>query len=117
MNDLRKVLVVDTGRRGVVDSLSAELAELGFSSVTASVEAADEVLELIERPSAIFLNLQNGADVDRQGFLDLATRLQGTGRTRDIPVIVWDELHCDGAGVSDVLARQFGPQVLAGPDI
>jgi hypothetical protein len=50
MNDFPKVLVVDDGERNVDRALSAELAELGFASVTASLEAADDVLELIRPP-------------------------------------------------------------------
>lgn len=56
MNSLQKVLVVDNGHREHADPLSVELAELGLSSVTTSFEAAGDVLDVIERPSAIFLS-------------------------------------------------------------
>lgn len=115
MNDLRKVLVVDTGHRSPADPLSIELAELGFSSVTTSVEAADEVIELLQAPSAIFLNLQAGRPTDQQSFLDLAARLRTAQRTMNIPVILWDEVRAaQVGGVSAVLASEFGSQVLLG---
>ena len=44
MNDFPKVLVVDDGERTPDDALSAELAGLGYASVTASLEAAEDVL-------------------------------------------------------------------------
>ena len=53
MNEFPKVLVVDNGERPLDRALSAELAELGFASVTVSREAADDVLALIRSPSAI----------------------------------------------------------------
>ncbi|MDB5513137.1 MAG: hypothetical protein JWR08_2620 [Enterovirga sp.] len=118
MNELRKVLVVDSGSRASVDALSAELAGLGFSSVTTSVEAADDVLSVIPRPAAIFLKMPTVEESQHYGsFLALAERLRGPNGTGDIPVIVWDrERLLDSGGISAVMQHQFGPQVLASPD-
>lgn len=117
MNDLRKVLVVDGGRRGgVVDPLSAELAELGFSSVTTSFEAADQVLDMIERPSAIFLNIPSSLPADRQSFLDLADQFRAGQKTAGVPVIVWNDVMAGQAGgVSALLQRECGSQVPCPP--
>lgn len=119
MNALTKVLVVDSGQRGTSDILSTELAELGLSSVTTSFEAAGEVLDLIDRPSAIFLRMPPG----RQGagyadFLRLADQLRSEERTSGIPVIVWngDEPVAAG-GISAVLRSEVGPQALSGPEV
>lgn len=119
MNELRKVLVVDSGSRASVDALSAELAGLGFSSVTTSVEAADDVLSLIPHPAAIFLKMPALAQSqDYTTFIKLADRLRIRAETSDIPVIVWDrERLLDTGGISAVMQHQFGPQVLASPDL
>src|SRR5215210_2153914 len=47
MGALQQVLVVDDGHRAIDHSLAAELAELGYASVTASLEAAEDVLAVI----------------------------------------------------------------------
>ncbi len=113
MNALRKVLVVDSGQRGAADLLSTELAELGLSSVTTSVEAADVVLEVIARPSAIFLNMPSPAALDHDSFVQLAASLRSGERTSGIPVIQWsaDEAHPTG-DVSAVIRTAVGPQAL-----
>ena len=117
MNDLQKVLVVDDGTRDGLDPLSAELAELGFSSVTTSLEAADQVLDLIAAPSAIFLKMpQADESASYQEFLALADRLRVRQGSSGAPVIVWDRakvLH--SGGVSALLQGELGPQVLSRP--
>ena len=55
MNGLQKILVVDNGERDPDGALSAELAGLGYSSVTAGVEAAEEVLAILPSPAAVVL--------------------------------------------------------------
>ena len=55
MTELPKILVVDNGRRDCDSALSTELAEMGYASVTAPFEAADEVLAMMPRPVAIVL--------------------------------------------------------------
>lgn len=119
MNDLRKVLVVDSGPREGTDLLSTELAELGLSSVTASLEAADDVLDLIERPSAIFLKMPRRSQPrERDSFSRLAAELRTAERTCGIPVIEWDhETALAAGGISAVLRAEVGPQVLAGPEL
>lgn len=116
MNALTKVLVVDNGQRGVADLLSTELAELGFSSVTTSLEAADEVLDLIERPSAIFLNMPQGREgQDRAGFIRLASSLRARDSMSGIPIIEWDRDSATG-GISAILRSEIGPQAAFGPE-
>jgi hypothetical protein len=89
MNDFPKVLVVDDGERNPDRALSAELAELGFASVTASLEAADDVLELIPSPAAIFVQIPDRCSPAQQKrFRDLAARLEGEQAGTGIPVIV-----------------------------
>ena len=117
MNALVKVLVVDNGRRSETDLLSTELAELGLSSVTTSVEAAEEVLGVIERPAAIFLNMPAGGEI-----LDTLRRLADTLRCSEtasgIPVIEWtNETSLRSGGVSGILMAEIGPQALAGPEL
>lgn len=119
MNALPKVLVVDDGQRVGLDLLSAELAELGLSSVTTSLEAADEVLDLIERPAAIFLRLPGTKqDSSYQMFVRLAHQLRTAERTLGIPVIMWDRTAAlDRGGISAILRTEVGPQALSGPEL
>lgn len=119
MNALRKVLVVDSGQREGSDLLSTELAELGLSSVTTSFEAADEVLHLIERPSAIFLKMpRRGAGTDRADFARLAAALRTGERTSGIPVIEWDhESALAAGGISAILRTEVGPQAVSGAEL
>ena len=117
MNDFQKVLVVDSGDRAAEDVFSAQLAEFGFSSVTTSFEAADEVLGLIRTPSAIVLNMSrpdDGADYAR--FVAVAKDLKTREPDLGIPVILWDRAReVEVGGLSGVLASAFGPELTA-PD-
>jgi CheY-like chemotaxis protein len=89
MNDFPKVLVVDDGERNADRALSAELAELGFASVTASLEAADDVLELIPSPAAIFVQVpEHSSPAQQKRFMDLAERLKAREGETGVPVIV-----------------------------
>lgn len=105
MNDLHKVLVVDNGERDGVDPLAAELAELGFSSVTTSFEAADDVLQVIPPPSAIFLKMPHRpGDRSSEDILALADRLRIAQGSAGAPVFVWDRARMlEGGGVSAML--------------
>jgi hypothetical protein len=115
MNDLQKVLVVDNGERDGVDPLAAELAELGYSSVTASFEAADDVLAVIPQPSAIFLKVpQRPGDASSDEILALAERLRLRQGSAGAPVFVWDRARMlEGGGVAALLSGEFGPLRLA----
>lgn len=117
MNALRKVLVVDSGHRAERDLLSTELAELGLSSVTTSLEAAEAVLELIDRPSAIFVNMPARGD-RLQSMRELAATLRRSERTIGVPVIEWSpEAALREGGVSAILSAEIGPQALVGPEV
>lgn len=114
MNDLQKLLVVDDGDRTLENSLSSDLAELGFSSVTTSLEAADDVLQLIARPAAIFLQMPASLNADRHAaFVDLSDRLRKSSTTADIPVFMVDGMIADMAGgLPSILRRPLGSEVL-----
>jgi hypothetical protein len=114
MNDLQKVLVVDNGERDGVDPLAAELAELGFSSVTTSFEAADDVLQVISPPSAIVLKMPHRAgESGAQDILALADRLRLAQGPTGAPVFVWDRARIlGGGGVSAMFKGEFGPEAL-----
>ncbi len=89
MNGMQKVLVVDNGERAPDSALSAELAGMGYASVTAPFEAADDVLALIPSPVAVVLQMPVRADwSERRRFLELANRLRKTLASSRIPVIV-----------------------------
>jgi hypothetical protein len=115
MNDLQKVLVVDNGERDEVDPLAAELAELGFASVTTSFEAADDVLQVIPQPSAIFLKMpQKAGDRRSEEILALADRLRVTQGSAGAPVFVWDRTNMlESGGVSALLRGEFGAEAVA----
>lgn len=115
MNDLQKVLVVDNGERDGVDPLAAELAELGFSSVTTSFEAADDVLQVISPPSAIFVKVpQRAGDKGETDILALVDRLRLAQGEAGAPVFVWDRARILGSGgVSAMLHGEFGAEALA----
>lgn len=119
MNALSKVLVVDDGQRSGLDILSAELAELGLASVTTSFETADEVLDLIDRPSAIFLRMPGAQQSpDYESFLKLAAQLRSADRTSGIPVIMWDrDSAMLSGGISALITSEVGPQALSGPEL
>ena len=116
MNDLRKVLVVDDGERAAQHGLSAELAELGFASVTTSLDAADDVLAVIPQPAAILLHMPADRGHARYAsFVAMADRLTSC-RANDVPVLM---VHPEQAGgssaLSAILRREFGPRVFASP--
>ena len=119
MNDVPKVLVVDDGERSTDSALSAELAELGFASVTTSFEAAEDVLAVLPTPSAILLHLPRKPDAVRhQGFRDLAERLKAKKSLTGIPVVVVDPRQGlkEALGPHDVLEGAFGMHGLTKPD-
>src|SRR4051812_22825841 len=118
MNDVPKVLVVDDGERSPDRALSAELAELGFASVTTSFEAAEDVLAVLPAPSAILLQLPSTPDATRhQGFRDLAERLKAKPGLTRIPVVVVEpRLSMQALSASHGLGISLGAHALAKPD-
>ncbi|WP_298958059.1 hypothetical protein [uncultured Methylobacterium sp.] len=108
---LQKVLVVDDGHRAVDRALSAELAGLGYASVTASLDAAEDVLAMMPRPAAVLLHMpprENG--VFRTKTERLREQMHGAG----VPVIVVDDRAGPGAPID--LQSRIGTRVLNEPD-
>ena len=115
MNDFPKVLVVDDGERAVGDALSAELAGLGYASVTASLEAAEDVLAVIPAPAAILLQLPKTADaVRRKSFADAADRLKARTAPAGIPVLLVEPRV--GGEAYSATEQPLGWHALAKPD-
>lgn len=114
MGALQQVLVVDDGHRAIDHSLAGELAELGYASVTASLEAAEDVLAVIARPAAILLQLSSRTD---PAFARLADRLREQMRGAGIPVIVMDDAGSRRTGAPIDLKGRIGPYVLNEPDL
>ena len=114
MSALQQVLVVDDGHRAIDHSLAAELAELGYASVTASLEAADDVLAVIARPAAILLQTSSRLD---PAYAMLSERLREQMQQAGIPVIVIDGVTGRGGGSAIDLQSRIGPYVLNQPDL
>ena len=114
MGALQQVLVVDDGIRAVDHSLAAELAELGYASVTTSLEAADDVLAVIARPAAILLptSARGGAVFETR-----AAGLRERMRLAGIPVILVDAESDRRASAPVDLKGCIGPYVLNEPDL
>jgi hypothetical protein len=116
MNGLQKVLVVDNGERALDFALSAELAEMGYASVTAPLEATDDVLALIPSPAAVVLQIPRQATPhERKQFLELADRLRVSLQSRSIPVIVVNGADGSGAHAS-LLQSELGTRILSNPE-
>jgi hypothetical protein len=114
MNGMQKVLVVDNGDRDTDCALSAELAGLGYASVTAPFEAADDVLALIPSPAAVVLQMPREADwSERRRFLELATRLRRTLASSRTPVIVTGGVN----GAMAMLQNELGSRAVAAPEL
>ena len=119
MTEFQKVLVVDDGARNTENAISAELAGLGFASVTISLEATDEVLELIPPPAAILLQLpKRSQTADYNQFMDLAARLKAKKDISGIPIILVEQPF-GGAGGSyaAVLQSELGARALNKPEL
>ena len=114
MNGMQKVLVVDNGERAPDSALSSELAGMGYASVTAPFEAADDVLALIPSPAAVVLQMPREADwSERRRFLELATRLRKTLAASRTPVIVTGGVN----GAVAMLQNELGTRAVAAPDL
>jgi lysophospholipase L1-like esterase len=117
MNGMQKVLVVDNGERALDFALSAELAELGYASVTTRLEAADDVLALIPTPAAVVLQVPREATwSERKRFLELAERLRLDLKSRNIPVILVNGAGASGAHAS-LLQSELGTRILSEPEL
>ena len=117
MNAMQKVLVVDNGERASDFALSAELAEMGYASVTAPFEATDDVLALIPSPAAVVLQLPKQASwAERKQFLELAERLRVSLKTRNVPVIIVNGMDTSGAHAL-LLQSELGARILSEPEL
>jgi hypothetical protein len=117
MTEFQKVLVVDDGARNAGHAISAELAGLGFASVTTSLEATDEVLELIPPPAAILLQLpKRSRTADYKDFMDLADRLKA--KNSAIPIILIEQAFGIPSGsYAAVLQSELGARALNKPEL
>jgi|LFEF01.1.fsa_nt_gb hypothetical protein len=117
MPPFQKVLVVDDGAREADRALSAQLAEYGLSSITASLDATEDLLDVIPLPSAIMLHVPcaSAGPEARREFLARAQsiRLKASG----VPVILVDDAIVATSGAcARLLAAQFPGTVLSKPD-
>jgi len=114
MNGMPKVLVVDNGERAPESALSAELAGMGYASVTTPFEAADDVLALIPSPAAAVLQMPRHADwAERRRFMELASRLRKNLAASGTPVIITGGI----SGAATMLQNQLGVRAVAAPDL
>lgn len=118
MSPLQRILIVDNGDRETDAALSADLAELGYASVTASLDAADEVLALIPTPTAIVLQMPRAAGpLERARFKQLAERLRARRDDGRAPVLLLEpETITAPGGFVRLLEAQVGAGVLARPE-
>lgn len=118
MSKLQKIFVVDDGARTPDHALSMELAELGFASVTASLDATDDVLGTIPPPAAIMLQLPNRGDAaPYRRFMELADRLKSGERTSGIPVILVDRSSgLQQGGYASMLQTRMGTRTVHTPE-
>ncbi|GJD55276.1 hypothetical protein [Methylobacterium dankookense] len=113
MGALQQVLVVDDGVRAVDHSLAGELAELGYASVTASLEAADDVLAVIARPAAVLFQSSDRRDPT---YRRLAAQLRMQMRDRGIPIIDIEASRSRRSGGPVDLQTRIGAYVLQEPE-
>jgi CheY-like chemotaxis protein len=118
MSAFQKVLVVDDGIRPADRALSIELGELGYASVTVSLDAVEDVLAIIPSPAAILFQLPRKRDSDRYDrFLELAERLKAKEQVSGVPIIMLDHPFGPGVGgFSSALEEQIGCGALNQPD-
>lgn len=115
MTGLQRIIVVDHGVRDPEFGVSRELAELGYASVTTSLEAAVDVLAVTPEPDAFVLEIPPRGDAAlRARFDDLARILKRDHAA--IPVIVIDKARNAAHGsCAAVLHSAFGITATAGP--
>ena len=112
MSALQKILIVDDGIRRGGRTLSAELAELGYASVTTSLEATDEVLAILGDLTAIVIDMPLADPSRHAEFVALAERLRGSRHGATAPVIEIDSSR--GGAPIDVHGR-VGTRTLNAP--
>jgi PleD family two-component response regulator len=119
MSEFQKVLVVDDGARNGEHALSAELAELGFASVTTSLEATDDVLEMIPPPAAILLQLPKPSQTTNYNqFMELAARLKAKKDMSGIPIILVESpFGTAGGGYASALRHELRTGALNKPEL
>lgn len=105
MSALRKVLIVDDGSRRSGRTLSAELAGLGYASVTAAVEATEDVLAVMGDPAAVVLDMPVSGRADRAAFTALAERLRRGPLGSSVPIIEIDAFLNAGGAPIDLQGR------------
>lgn len=116
MSGLQKVLVVDSGERKPDSALSAELAGLGYASVTAPFEATDDILALISSPVAVVLQMPHKAERSlRSRFVNLARRLKANLHDDGVPVILMG--RSEGSSATLLLQSQLGERSPARSDV
>jgi hypothetical protein len=114
MTRFQHVLVVDNGERAPDSALSAELAGMGYASVTAPLETTEEVLAMMPNPVAIVLQMPLHADwSERRRFLELASRLRKTLASDRIPVILAGGI----TGATAMLQNELGIRALHAPEL
>ena len=114
MNAMPKVLVVDNGERAHDSALSAELAGMGYASVTTPFEAADDVLALIPSPAAVVLQMPRQAGwAERRRFMELASRLRKILAESGTPFI----LTGGACGAATMLHSRLSMHAVAAQDI
>ena len=118
MSEFQKVLVVDDGSRNAEHALSAELAELGFASVTTSFEATEDVLEMIPPPAAVLLQLPKRSQaVNYKEFMALADRLKAKKNFSTVPIILVEQPFGAGGGYASALQSELGARTLNKPEL
>jgi hypothetical protein len=114
MTGFQHVLVVDNGERAPDSALSAELACMGYASVTTPLEAMEEVLATMRNPVAIVLQMPLRADwVERRRFLDLASRLRKSLAPNKVPVIIAGGI----SGAATMLQNELGARAVPAPEL
>lgn len=114
MTRFPQVLVVDNGERAPDSALSAELAGMGYASVTAPLETAEEVMAMMPSLVAVVLQMPRHADwTERRRFLELANYFRKTLASKKVPVIVTGGI----SGATTMLQNELGMRAVAAPDL
>lgn len=117
MIEVPKVFVVDDGERSPDGALSAELAGLGYASVTASLEAAEDVLGVLQLPAAVLIQMPKPTEsFRRRKFVALAERLKESLSGYGVPIIMVESSFSVSSGsFAAVLQSYSGSAIAARP--